>query len=58
MFTKLEVKRNRPITLIGQQLGVIVDREKASAKPIGLIKMRVAAKAKQLLFKELVKELT
>ena len=58
MFTKLEVKRCRPKTAIGQKLGAIVDVEKATGKPIRLIRMRVASKAARLLFKELVKELT
>ena len=58
MFTKLEVKRCRPKTAIGSSLGAIVDAEKATGKPISLVRMRVASKAARLLFKELVKELT
>ena len=39
-------------------LGKIVDAEKATGKPIRLVRMRVAAKAVRLLFRELVKEMT
>ena len=58
IFTRLEIRRCRPKTIIGQELASIIDSEKASGKPIRLIRMRVAAKAARLLFKELVKELT
>ena len=56
VFTSLEVKRNRPKTTIGYQLGNYLDAEKATGKPIRLIRMRVAAKAVRMLFKELVKQ--
>ena len=56
IFVRLEVKRNRPKTNIGFQLGSYLDKEKATGKPIRLVRMRVAAFAVRLLFKELVKE--
>ncbi|MCC0177414.1 IS110 family transposase [Waterburya agarophytonicola K14] len=55
IFVRIEVKRNRPKNEIGQSLGEICDREKATGKPIRLVRMRIAAKAVRLLFKELVK---
>ena len=58
IFVRLEVCRNRPKNKIGQSLGMAVDREKATGKPIRLVRMRIAAKAVRLLFKELVKEIT
>ncbi|MEM6612783.1 MAG: hypothetical protein AAF652_11135 [Cyanobacteria bacterium P01_C01_bin.72] len=39
-------------TTIGQTPGSYLDKEKAAGKPIRLIRMRVAAKAVRLLFKE------
>ena len=56
IFCRLEVKRNRPKTEIGQKLGDYLDAEKAMGKPIRLVRMRVAAKTARLLFKELVQE--
>ena len=56
IFTCLEVKRNRPKTIIGQELGKYLDVEKATGKPIRLVRMRVGAYAARMLFKELVKE--
>ena len=56
IFTRLEVRRNRPKTAIARQLGKYLDAEKATGKPIRLIRMRVAAKAVRLLFKELAKK--
>ncbi|MEO1673442.1 MAG: transposase [Cyanobacteria bacterium J06631_2] len=56
IFVRLEVRRNRPKTIIGAKLGNYLDQEKATGKPIRLVRMRVAAKAVRLLFKELVKE--
>ena len=56
IFTRLEVKRNRPKSSVGQMLGNYLDAEKATGKPIRLVRMRVAAYAVRLLFKELVKE--
>ena len=57
-LSRLEIRRNRPKNDLGQYLGKIVDAEKATGKPIRLIRMRVAAKAVRLLFKELVNEMT
>ena len=56
IFTRLEIRRNRPQTIIGKQLCQYLDREKATGKPIQLVRMRVAAKAVRILFKELVRE--
>ena len=56
IFTRLEIKRNRLKTVIGQQLGEYLDREKSTAKPVRLVRMRIAAYAVRMLFKELVKE--
>ena len=58
IFTRLEIRRNRPKNDIGDYLGKILDAEKATGKPIRLVRMRVAAKAVRLLFKELVKAKT
>jgi hypothetical protein len=58
VFCRLEIKRCRPPSKVGQLLGQVVDAEKASGKPVRLIRMRVAAKAVRLLFYELVKEMT
>lgn len=57
VFTRLEIKRCRPKNPIGEHLGKVIDAEKASGKPIRLIRMRVAARAVRLLFYELVKSL-
>jgi transposase len=57
LFTRIEVKRNRPQNEIGIKLGQYCDREKATGKPIRLVRMRLAAKSARLLFAELVKEL-
>ncbi len=54
VFTRIEVKRNRPKSAIAQTLAEMYDREKKS-KPIKLVRSRVAAKASVLLFRELVK---
>ncbi len=53
IFTRLEIKRNRPKTNIGQYLGKVTDREKATGKHIRVVRMRIAAKTARLLFKEL-----
>ena len=58
VFCRLEIRRNRPKTEVGQKLGKILDQEKATGKPVRLVRMRVAAYAVRLLFKELVKEMT
>lgn len=57
IFTRLEIKRARPKNEIGRHLGQVVDAEKATGKPIRLIRMRIAAVAVRLLFKELVIEI-
>jgi hypothetical protein len=56
IFSRIEVRRNRPKTEVGDRLGSYLDGEKATGKPIRLIRMRVASYAVRLLFKELVKE--
>jgi transposase len=53
VFTRIEPKRNRLANEIGRQLGEIIDAEKASGRPVKLVRSRVAAKAVKLLFKEL-----
>ena len=53
IFCRLEIKCNRPKTKMGQYLGKVTDTEKATGKPIRLVRMRIAAKAARLLFKEL-----
>jgi hypothetical protein len=50
IFTRIEVRRNRPKNEIGKILGEFCDSEKASKKPIRLIRSRIAAKAVRLLF--------
>lgn len=57
IFTRVEVKRCRMANDIGDRLGEIMDAEKASGRPVRLVRSRVAAKAVKLLFKELVQEL-
>jgi transposase len=54
VFTRLEPQRSRLKNEIGQSLGEFLDAEKAAGKPVKLVRMRVAAKAVKLLFKELV----
>ncbi len=55
IFCRLEIKRCRPKTKIGQYLGQVTDAEKATGKPIHLIRMRIAAASARLLFRELAK---
>lgn len=55
VFTRIEVRRNRPKNEIGQVLGELLDREKSAGRPIKLVRIRVAAKATRLLFKLLVR---
>ncbi|MEG4840829.1 IS110 family transposase [Microcoleus sp. B9-D4] len=57
IFTRVEVKRCRMANDISDRLGEIMDAEKASGRPVRLVRSRVAAKAVKLLFKELVREL-
>jgi len=57
IFTRIEPQRARLNNDIGDRLGQIMDAEKASGRPVRLVRSRVAAKAVKLLFKELVREL-
>jgi hypothetical protein len=57
IFTRIEPQRCRLNNDIGDRLGQIMDAEKASGRPVRLVRSRVAAKAVKLLFKELVHEL-
>ncbi|MEG4841268.1 IS110 family transposase [Microcoleus sp. B9-D4] len=57
IFTRIEPTRARMANDIGDRLGQIMDEEKASGRPVRLVRSRVAAKAVKLLFKELVREL-
>jgi hypothetical protein len=57
IFTRLEVKRNRPKTVVSQKLGFMTDKLKASGQPVRLIRMKIASHTARLLFTELVKEL-
>lgn len=57
VFTRLEPKHSRLKNEIGQALGEFLDTEKSAGRPVKLVRMRVAAKAVKLLFKELVKEI-
>ncbi len=54
IFTRLEIKRCRPKTKIGQYLGQVTDREKSTGKHIRVVRMRIGASAARLLFSELV----
>ncbi|MBR8832699.1 MAG: transposase [Stigonema ocellatum SAG 48.90 = DSM 106950] len=55
VFVRIEVRRNRPQNHIGQSLGEFLDLEKASGRPVRLVRSRVAVRAVKLLFKELVR---
>ncbi|NET87933.1 MAG: IS110 family transposase [Kamptonema sp. SIO1D9] len=55
LFTRIEVKRNRPKNHIGQRLGEKLDREKQQKRPIKLIRSRCCGEAARILFYELVK---
>jgi hypothetical protein len=57
IFTRIEPQRCRLNNDIGDRLGQIINEEKASGRPVRLVRSRVAAKAVKLLFKELVREL-
>lgn len=54
---RIEPKRNRLRNEIGELLGKELDEEKASGRPVRLVRSRISAKAARLLFKELVLEL-
>jgi len=58
IFCRLEIRRNRPKNKIGRELGQALDTEKATGKPIRLVRMRIAAQTVRLLFRELVNEIT
>ncbi|AFY34891.1 transposase [Calothrix sp. PCC 7507] len=55
VFTRIEPKRSRLANHIGIKLGELLDTEKAVGRPVKLVRMKVAAKAARLLFRELVK---
>lgn len=55
VFTRIEVKRSRLNNSIGEKLGAMLDKEKAAGRPVKLVRMKVAANAAKLLFRELVK---
>ncbi|MCY7383317.1 MAG: transposase [Microcoleus sp. CAN_BIN18] len=57
VFTRIEPHRSRLKNDIGDRLGKLIDAEKASGRPVKLVRSRIAAKAVKLLFKELVREL-
>ena len=56
LFTRIEPHKSRLKTPIGKKLGLLLDKEKQH-KPVKLARSRVCAKAVDLLFRELVKEL-
>jgi Transposase len=56
VFTRIEVRSCRLSNKIGLVLGQILDAEKASGRPVKLVRSRVAAKATKLLFREFVVE--
>lgn len=56
IFTRIEVKRNRPRTEVGSAIAKFFDLEKASGKPIQLIRARTAAFAIKLLWRELLRQ--
>lgn len=57
VFTRIEPKRNRVKNSIGTALGEIFDKEKQESRPIRLVRSRIASRATDWLFRELVKEL-
>lgn len=54
VFTNIEPKKARSQNKIGQTLGDFLDTEKATGKPVQLIRSRTVVKAVKLLFRELV----
>jgi len=54
VFYRIEVRRNRPNNAIGQTLGDLMDQYKSVKMPIRKARMKVAAKAAELLFYELI----
>lgn len=57
VFTALEPKNRRLKNEITETLCAYLDAEKASGKPVRLVRSRVAVRAVKLLFRELAKEL-
>jgi len=57
IFTRIEPKRNRVKSQLGQHLGQLLDAEKKKC-PAKLARSRVCSRAAALLFRELVKELS
>lgn len=56
IFTRIEPKKNRARNELGKFLGETLDKEKQH-RPVKLARSRLASKAVDLLFRELVKEL-
>jgi len=57
VFTRIEPKRTRVKSQLSQQLGQLLETEKKT-RPVKLARNCVASKAADLLFRELVKELS
>jgi tRNA U54 and U55 pseudouridine synthase Pus10 len=55
VFTRIEPKRSRLKNEIGKSLGEKLDTEKEAGRPVKLVRMKIAAIAVRLLFRELVK---
>lgn len=56
IFTRLEPKKCRPDNEIARVLGEYLDSAKSGGQPVKLVRMKCAAKAARLLFKELALE--
>lgn len=57
LFTRIEVKKNRPKTPQGQKLGQMLDNLKAGGTPVKLARSRVICKAAEMLFYDLLESL-
>ncbi len=57
VFTRIEPKKSRVKNALGTALGEIFDAEKEQSRPIRLVRSRIASRAIDWLFTELVKEL-
>ena len=57
VFTRIEPRRARVKSQLGQQLGELLDAEKKTC-PVKLARSRIASKAADLLFRELLRELS
>ncbi|MBE9210417.1 transposase [Nostoc sp. LEGE 06077] len=57
VFTRVEPKRSRLKNEIGEKLSGQLDAEKLAGRPVKLVRMRIAAKAAKILFKELITEM-